>query len=1049
MNREGNRRRPTASRRSGLSPTHTRESEFPDDLILIKVKFESECRACGVELRQGTRAHWSPSTKSAVWCQECVRAPSDGGTGTDTPQDRWARLCRYLSRSILAEMADTLAGFQDSEKWFPHDAESDVLITGERDEAPVPRRLIGRLGESGRQPEFIHGWPTLVAMNRSRRPMIAPLFAVSVRAERRGDEWVGCAVSEPEFNLSIIAGELFDPSVKEEIDAVVGEGLPFGDAPELARVARKIAHVLGIDIVSDLDPHSLDRRCEADPGLYNSAVWVRADGSRNAHQSLLEELEMLARRRDWTKTAASCLIPDRPGAEEPAHRPSMEPLAAPLPCNDSQELTLERFRREPLTVVTGPPGTGKSQLVVNAVANVWMDGERGLVSSTNNGAVDVVVERANEICSGMLLRTGRRQEREALADRAAEAVATAGRHATPSEGLESVASEAKARAELAAAAERRDRLSADLIRAAELNRKLAETVEALEKHARAVWKRNRAPDLALDSETIERKVRRTRRAWFFRRRRTRRLLETVGCKDSNVSLDLLAHWAAFDQERIAFMNELSRTDERIGDPGASLRQAGEEWSATSRTAVIRNVRAGVRKGRSTLDALSRVNPGARAFKTTIRRCLAHARGWACTALSMQRSFPLEPDVFDLVIIDEASQCSLAVALPLAYRASRLAVIGDPHQLAPINTLSDGRLRKIAMDEGLDNHDLVRRGIHPGEGSAYHAFEYAIGRNSEQPIVLDEHYRSHPYIARWFNREFYEGALTVLTDTAGMASGERSIAWIDVPGEARKGDSGSWTNAEEAEAAIRQLVRLVQSACGSVGVVTPFAAQASLIRRLAHRHPRLGSEILSEVDFECGTAHRFQGAERDAIIFSAVLAPGITKRTVSWVERERNLINVAVSRARKSLIVLGHSDVGGAGSRTLASLRSYLAETSTHDETVRPATAKFRTDSRSEARLLEAMRGAGFHPSAKLFVHGYELDFALLQPRVRLNVEVDGGHHTDARGKLRRQDVVRDRILAGHGWEVIRIPAWRCVWEVGAAIRDIQRRLDTAGGRGAP
>ena len=371
------------------------------------------------------------------------------------------------------------------------------------------------------------------------------------------------------------------------------------------------------------------------------------------------------------------------------------------------------------------------------------------------------------------------------------------------------------------------------------------------------------------------------------------------------------------------------------------------------------------------------------------------------------------------------------------------MIGDPSQLAPIVTLPYGRLRAIAASEHLDDDDLEHRGLHYKEGSAYRAFEWANEADPEQPVVLDEHYRSHPYIARWFNREFYREALTVLTDTAGMSADERSIGWTDVRGEARRGGTGSWVNVAEAEATVRLLAEWIHGTGGSVGVVTPFAAQALLIHRLARRHPQLGEEVLTEADFECGTAHRFQGAERDAIIFSAVLAPGIAERTASWMERERNLVNVAVSRAERSLMVLGHPEIDGAGSPTLASLRSYLAETRTHDDAEHSPSAKFRTDSESEARLLAAMRNAGMHPSAKLFVQGYELDFALLDEGVRLNVEVDGDHHTDARGKLRRQDLARDRILAGAGWEVVRIPAWRCIWDPDAAARELRLRFDAA------
>ena len=218
-------------------------------------------------------------------------------------------------------MANTLASFRDSESWFPHDADSDVLVIGDHDQTRIPERLAKRLDDDGRHSTFMYGWPTLVAMDRLRRPVVAPLFVVSVRPERDHGEWLGHAESEPEFNLSVVAGELFDLSMKDEIDAVVGEGVPFGDAPSLVRLAQDIARVLGADVVSDLDPYSLARRCDGTLGLHNAAVWVRTDEGRNAFGSLLDELEKLAHRRDWMETAAACLIPDR--------RPPANPYTGP------------------------------------------------------------------------------------------------------------------------------------------------------------------------------------------------------------------------------------------------------------------------------------------------------------------------------------------------------------------------------------------------------------------------------------------------------------------------------------------------------------------------------------------------------------------------------------------------------------------------------------------------------------------------------------------------------------------------------------------------
>ncbi len=810
--------------------------------------------------------------------------------------DAWSRLCRYLSKCVLAESANTLVMFQDlNKKGFLHEAGAEHLVSGDQDWTPVPKRLgrhLDAVDRTKRDAAFIYGWPVLVARNQKNYPVIAPLFQVSVGVEQRDSQWIGAAKSEPEFNLAIVAGELFDMSAKEEIDALVGEGLPFGDAAALVQSARNIAAVLDVGVVSDLDPQSLHRQCDVAPGVYNAALWILANDGRGASQSLRDELDELARRQDWTATAAARLVPDRPHPAKRAGASSTNPLAAPLPCNGSQESALDRFRREPLTIVTGPPGTGKTQLVVNAVTNAWLDGETVLVASTNNGAVNVAADRANkDIGPGTVLRTGNREAREALADRVGTAVGAAAGDEALGEHWRNVGRDNGARAELARTASHRARLLADVTAVAELNRKLAETVEDRERHAQRLWKRDRAPDLDIPSRVIERRARRVRGAWFFRGTRTRRLLTAVTGEHSDTLLDDLARWAALDQTRTALMEKLSETEGRIGDPDASLRRA---------------------------DA------------------------------------------------------------------------PDPHQ----------------------------------------------------PIVLDEHYRCHPHIARWFNRVFYDGSLTVLTDVARMPSNERRIGWIDVRGEVRRGGAGSWTNIAEAEVAVRQIAAMVRHAGRSVGVVTPFSAQAALIQRLARRDEQLGDERLAAADFCCGTAHRFQGGERDTIVFSAVLTPGIPQRTAAWVEREKNLINVAVSRARQSLVVLGHPEIDAELSPTLASLRFYLRQISTDDDgdVMRPAIDEIRTDSQAEARLLDAMRDAGFQPRGKLYVQGYELDFALQEHGLRLNVEVDGDHHVDARGKLRRQDLARDRILAGIGWKVIRIPAWRCSWDVEAAIRDIRARL---------
>ena len=607
-------------------------------------------------------------------------------------------------------------------------------------------------------------------------------------------------------------------------------------------------------------------------------------------------------------------------------------------------------------IVTGPPGTGKTQLVVNAIANAWLDGDKVLVTSTNNGAVSVAVERADkDVSSGLLVRTGNRDERLAVPGRITAASEQAAEHrgnpAAARAGLKRATTE---RAQLMEKLARLDELDTELLRIVEEREDLRRSLKQV---ARTLWTDAHPPERPISSREIERRARRLLRTWWFRRFRARRLRRRLGCLET-ASLEQLANWAGLDQRKATLATQLAnKRSERqqlksaVGDPAISVRDADQKWADTSLRAIRVDAASRIVSGADRLAAFNTIPAHSDRFKRAIGNSFRHLRGWACTALTADSNFPLESGLFDLVIVDEASQCSLAGVLPLAYRAKRLAVVGDPCQLNPIVSLSDGLLQEIAAQTGFDNDDLRERGIHHKSGSAYSAFEFAA--RPQAPVLLNEHYRCHPHIARWFNRTFYKGALTVLTDVSDTSRRDRAICWIDVDGVATRPAAGSWFNRAEAEQTVSQLRAVIESGYETVGVVTPFTAQAKLIERIAKT--QIDPDLLKEIDFESGTAHRFQGGEREAILFSSALSPGMAPSAARWIEKERNLLNVAVSRARRALIVLGHPLIRDLGSPTLASLRAYLRDEVTRNEGAGTPVAEFRTDSTSERFLLDAMQ----------------------------------------------------------------------------------------------
>lgn len=213
------------------------------------------------------------------------------------------------------------------------------------------------------------------------------------------------------------------------------------------------------------------------------------------------------------------------------------------------------------------------------------------------------------------------------------------------------------------------------------------------------------------------------------------------------------------------------------------------------------------------------------------------------------------------------------------------------------------------------------------------------------------------------------------------------------------------------------------------MVTPFRAQAAKIEALLARQ---GNDRLAEV--RVGTAHRFQGGERDTVVFSTVISTGALPGTVSWLEGERNLVNVAVSRARRHLIVFGNR--AELRERKVTSLLG-LAEIA--DRTASRATA---APSPATQRLHAALTATGLPVSVHEVDEGYPLALVVTALNGdRINIEVDEFPDGDPRGRRQRQLATRDANVRRLGWCVLRVPGWQAY--LGAdAIADDVRELVT-------
>ncbi len=299
---------------------------------------------------------------------------------------------------------------------------------------------------------------------------------------------------------------------------------------------------------------------------------------------------------------------------------------------------------------------------------------------------------------------------------------------------------------------------------------------------------------------------------------------------------------------------------------------------------IKGMRGGKEKGLAHRD-LSRGWKEVKRIEGEIRDdILDRAQVLCCTCIGSGHEI-LDGRKFPRVLIDEATQATEpATLVPLVRGARQVVLIGDHRQLPP--TVISRRAEKGGLDRSLFER-LIDMGI--------------------SPSILTTQYRMHPAISEFPNTQFYDG---VLED--GVEASDREtpggILWPDwdVPllflpvdgDEVLSPDGASKENPVEASWVVKILMDLVDSggfATSQVGIVTPYAGQVRSIR-----------DILPEQfqSVEVRTIDGYQGREKDVIIFSCVRSN--IDGNVGFLSDRRRL-NVALTRSRRGLIVIGNPD----------------------------------------------------------------------------------------------------------------------------------------------
>jgi hypothetical protein len=557
------------------------------------------------------------------------------------------------------------------------------------------------------------------------------------------------------------------------------------------------------------------------------------------------------------------------------------PISSPYLLTPVQQQALMDARTEPVTVISGAPGTGKSHTVVAIACDALARGQSVLVAAKTNAAVDALIDRLEGAPGPDPVVFGSSERRHALAQMLAAG------QMKPVSDVEVAAQYDRKRH----TAETRD----GLLRSIEARLAVEQDGDV---SAREVCPGLFEPDADIDAAArLARDLRHRSSGWSGRRRR--RALERITWALPGSTLDEI-------DAAIAIARAANRQGLEIGLDWDSLLDWDERARQETAQWLAQVCRSSARINRSTLPAVAALATALRSGRAARREQLRRIDGahlaralplWVGTLADIDDLLPPEP-AFDLVILDEASSIEQPLAASALLRGKRAVIVGDPHQLRHVSFLGDADIARAVRQ-----NVLVEGG---GEADPALCAQLDVRRNSAfdtaaavAPVLtLDEHFRSNPHLVEWVARTLYSGTIHVATRSPRT----ECIDCVDVVHTTGHRDKAGVVQGEIG-VVIDNLRRLRQQGARSVGVVTPFRAQAEALEAavLAAFH----ADDLTFMDLRVGTVHGMQGNERDVIVASIGIGP---EDTSSWpFVEDPHLFTVLVTRARDHMVLVLSAD----------------------------------------------------------------------------------------------------------------------------------------------
>ncbi len=681
----------------------------------------------------------------------------------------------------------------------------------------------------------------------------------------------------------------------------------------------------------------------------------------------------------------------------------------PLSLSDSQEDVIKNLEDNTILSVYGPPGTGKSQTIVNLICHLVSNGKTVLVASRMDKATDVVADRLNDFGAPYLaLRAGRQNYQKQLSFDLQDLISNKVDLDTDFEN--SILVDVEDMQKLVLTIREKENKCEEIIKLEQEWQKIIKERDSKEKQLGSIqFLTGKLTMQEVDNidGAIKNLEKNAEKQGFFADVTTKfanhQLKKIIQNKDFKPDFENL--------ERIKMELEVARLSTKARYTETQMYKIGnihqllEEIKMLKRKQKTLAIEILKGKRRNALKGLLR-------DQVKRQRLIVHTKAlvtrkknlqnrllededfkplleafpcWCITTYAVSNSLPLKPGMFDVAIIDEASQCDIASCIPILFRCKKAVIVGDDKQLPHLSFLEKSKEQSfLSQYEIPDKYQLMWRFR---TNSMFDLANYY----STKPVLLDEHFRSYAPIIDFSNKEFYGDRIRIMSKL-----GDSQILEL-VQVEDGKVDSEMTRNMPEVEAIMQRLQEIIQDDDRnsdpdhepvSVGIISPFRGQVELIKKaLAQLYP---DTVLRKHKIEVGTAHTFQGDERDIIMLSWAVANNSFNQSLTFLQIP-NLFNVAITRARKKQIIFLSKDPKtlpqGLLKDYIEYVQAYVARNNLKEE-MKIDENVYKNS--FEKEIASFLRDEGFEVTAGQTVAGLSADLLVKDPTGRtMIVECDG------------------------------------------------------------